>query len=133
MVSKKKKDRPREEMPGELSETPREDEAIGAAPGPANDPAGAATAPAEGDVEPVAESQSADQVIEALSAEYDTRLVRLHDASRYGLSIVCRERLFPREVIELRLLDGDDLHDRFRVVHITEHACEMRIGMIAEC
>ena len=61
-----------------------------------------------------------------------TCLVRLHDASRYGLSIVCRERLLPREVIELRLLDGDDLHDRFRVVHITEHACEMRIGMIAE-
>lgn len=60
------------------------------------------------------------------------RVVRLHDVSKIGLSILCRERLDPGEIVGLRLDDGVGPYERFRVIHVIHAAEEFRVGLVAE-
>ena len=60
------------------------------------------------------------------------RVVRLHDVSKIGLSILCRDHLDPGEIVGLRLDDGVGPYERFRVIHVIETEEEFRVGLISD-
>jgi molecular chaperone GrpE len=115
-------------MPGDVSEEPQENEAIGAEQRLPNDPAGPASASAEVEAEPAAESQSPDQVIEALSAEVaelEDRHLRLVAEFDNFRKRVMRERALQQERSQAELVKQllESLDDLSRVSDLgsTDH------------